>query len=398
MNVVINKRLKFQNFVEDVGNAIVFYSEQYCSLFRCHRYGGVAELLYTIPIKESTRLYGKVYRYKEKIICIPQCAENILIYELNSREVRFIDLGVYNWGNHYAEEGGKFLSGVIYEKYLFMIGYWSTCILKFDIEQEEIVNYINLSEDLNISIDKRRVCFKNVVLYRGNIILPAYGSNQLFIINPNTMNYQNLDISNNKGGFSDIAVASNDIWLAPKCQEAFLRLGDSMNVVEVIENFPSDYRRKERANISGLIEWKDSIYAMPYMANKILEITRGDECSNVRIEGEMNDYYTSLGTEKELMKFGFVQISNRELFVYCNETNEILVKRDKSKMEICRYLLSQKDGERWLLKKAGSTDIIIETEGDLQLLISGLKDYKVSDGQEIIDEAGHYIYDKICNS
>lgn len=387
----MGRQLKFQNFVEDGINKIIFYCEEFKSLFRCNRYGEMAELLYTVSVEGASPLYGRIYRYKDKIICVPQCADDILIYDLNTMEARFVKIEIDTWGNHHAEERGKFLSGVLYGKHLFLIGHWSTCVLKFDVEMERIVGSANLSEALGIPIDKRSICFKNAVLYHGKIMIPAYGTNRIFMIEPETMQYQKKDIPYNEGGFSDIAVTSKGIWLSPKRQGRLLRLDESMNVADAVENFPREFKWEENANFSGVVEWKGSLYAIPYKASHITQIIQDDNQNELRIEKEINSYYALLGTEKEIMKYEFAQKSNDELFIFCNESREMIVKNKRAGYRTYRYLLPEKWETECLFREAEKGEVI-ERQGDLKLFLSGLQTYKIQAGQEKTDDIGKKIY------
>lgn len=388
----MSRRLKFQNFIEDGENKIIFYCEEYKSLFRSDRCGGTAELLYKIPI-EGNSLYGKIYRYKDKVLCVPQCAADILIYNLNTKEEKFVRIEMDTWGNRHAEERGRFLSGILYGKYLFLIGYWSTWVLRLDIELEKITGCVNLSEALSIPVCNRTVCFKNAVLYHGKIMMPAYGANLIFMIDPESMEYWKKEIPDNKGGFSDIAVTSQGIFLSPKLEGKFLRLDDSMNIVKAIEDLPMDFKWGENANFTGLIEWKDSLYAVPYKASHIIEITQNGKQNKAIIEKEINRYFALLGTEREIMKYEFVQISNDELFIYCNESREVIVKRNREGFRTCSYFLP-KELETEILLHGATNGGISEKQGELELFISGMQCYKENtDRLGKTDDIGKQIYE-----
>ena len=201
-----NRCLAFYNFAEEQ-RKIWFWDVRFNALFQGTIDGGVAEPLWGNMNDETgmDSLYSKVMKCGHKIIGIPMCTDNILIYDISTKEAKLISVAIQDWGNKHTLKRGRFWDGVVYGDYLFMIGFWSAKVLKFDIVNEKIVDVIDLYEELKIPFEERTLSFKNALAIDGKIWIPSYVKNYIFALDPNNMKYTKIEMKKKGNGFSDIS-------------------------------------------------------------------------------------------------------------------------------------------------------------------------------------------------
>lgn len=170
------RRLAFKNLIQD-GDTFWFWEECYNGLFYCgydKKYAVRVELKRKQNLLKGS-LYSKIILYRGKIICVPYMADNILIYEITDKKERYIEIdGIY-----------KFLEYVIDGRYVFLLGYGSSVILKFDMIREMVINYIDIYA--GIQNEKNRIYFESGLIYNSRLFVPDYWEYFVYEIDVDTM-------------------------------------------------------------------------------------------------------------------------------------------------------------------------------------------------------------------
>lgn len=178
-----DRKLCFKNVVQQNGR-LWFWEERYNGLFNCEfdkKYAVKVSLKRKQDLLKGS-LYSKVILYRDKIIGIPYMADNILIYEIDSQRERYIQIdGIY-----------KFAEYVINEKYVFLLGYGSSVILKFDMDQEMVTGYIDVyTGNKN---ERGRTFFESGFIYKDKLLVPDYWEYDVYEIDVNTMHFTKYKI------------------------------------------------------------------------------------------------------------------------------------------------------------------------------------------------------------
>lgn len=367
-----DKSLVFHNFIEEDGK-IWFWATNYNALFQCSITGGIAANVWGLGVCEDAMgsLYSKIVKCDNKIIGIPMLTDNILVYDTSTGGARLIPIPTQDWRNSHTLERGRFWDGVVYDNYIFMIGFWSAKILKFDIVNEVIIDVIDLYEEMNIPFEKRFISFKNAVLVSSRILIPAYTRNLVFILNPMDMQYEKLVIEKCGNGFSDIVYAGEDIWLPPRERGQFVQWNIQQNKFILHDDYPTDYHMEKQANISGIEYCNGKIYVLPYRANKVISLKRTEGKVIMQTEDTFNSYYEGLGTNNEIIKYLFAQRVGMRLYSYCTERKRVLAYDTESEqLSELRFQISDEDYLRVRLPK----QVVTEERGSLSLLIKLIVD------------------------
>lgn len=389
-----DKSLVFNNFIEEDGK-IWFWATNYNALFQCSITGGIAKNVWGLAVCEDAAgsLYSKIVKFDNKIIGIPMLSDKILVYDTSTGDARMIPIPAQDWGNPYTLERGRFWDGVVYDKYVFMIGFWSTKILKFDVVNEVVVDVLDLYDEMDIPLIKRYLSFKNAVLVNSRILIPAYTRNYVFILNPMNMQYEKLVIEKCGNGFSGIAYDGEDIWLSPRERGQFVQWRIQQNTVILHDNYPTEFKLKESANISCIEYCNGKIYELPYMANKVISLKKTVGKVIMQTEDAFNSYYEGLGTHNEITKYLFVQRVGMRLYSYCTESRRVLTfDTESGLLSELRFQISEEDYLFFIMRRWGIT----EEHGNLSLFIESLYDY-IKQSSKVTEKSstGEVIYNKI---
>lgn len=362
-----DKSLVFNNFIEEDGK-IWFWATNYNALFQCSITGGIATNVWGLGACEDAAgsLYSKIVKYENKIIGIPMLTDNILVYDTFTGAAKLIPIPAQDWGNSHTLERGRFWDGVVYDHYIFMIGFWSAKVLKFDVINEIIVDVIDLYEEMGVPLDKRFISFKNAVLVNNRILIPVYVRNYVFILNPVDMQYEKLVIEKCETGFSDIAYDGEDIWLSPVRPVQFVQWNIQQNQITLHDDYPADYHMEEQANISGIEYCNGKIYALPYLANITISLEKNEQQVVVQTEDAFNSYYEGLSANDKIIKYLFAQRVGKRLYSYCTESRRVVsYDTESGLLSELRFQISDEDYLRFSLPK----QVVKEEHGSLSLFV-----------------------------
>lgn len=392
-----NRCLVFNNFAEEHGK-IWFWATNYNALFQGSIDGGIALGLWGENDKEAAgSLYSKVVKYGHKIVGIPMCTDNILVYDINTEEARFISIPEQDWGNMKALERGRFWDGVVWENYIYMIGYYSAKVLKFDVVNESIVDVIDLYEGLDIPLkEKRRLSFKNALVVDNKILIPGYVINCIFVLRPNNMQYEKIVVEKIGNGFSDITYDGEDIWLSPRERGQLVKWNMQKNEISLHDNYPAEFHMEDQANISGMEFCNGKVYVFPYKADKAFTIKKAGNDIEMYTEGAFNHYYEDLCTHNEVMKYLFVQSIGNQLYSFCTESRRVLsYNTENGLLSELKFVISDEDHLHFDMSNCG---IVYEDHGSLSQFIKILADnvqWNHVNKESIQHNIGEEIYNRV---
>lgn len=367
-----NRCLVFNNFVEEHGK-IWFWATNYNTLFQSSIDGGIAARLWGEHDDEAVGpSYSKVVKCGHKIIGIPMCTDHILVYDINTEEARLISIPIQDWGNMHTLERGRFWDGVVWDNYVFMIGYWSAKVLKFDVTNESIVDMLDLYEELDIPLERRALSFKNALVIDNKILIPNYVINCIFVLDPNNMQYEKIVVEKIGNGFSDIAYDGEDIWLSPRERGQLVRWNVQEEKISLYDNYPAEFHMEDQANIAGTGCCNGKVYVFPYKADKVFTIKKDGNDIEMYTESVFNHYYEKLCTHNEVMKYLFVQSIGNQLYSFCTENKRVLsYNTENGLLTELKFVIADEDYLRFNLRNWG---IVEEEHGSLNLFIKILAD------------------------
>lgn len=264
----IDLRMIFNNLAEDEEH-IWFWAINFNALYQYDKKTSVVTRLSDFIITLDQITYSKVVNYRNKIICIPQCADNIAVYDLGSRSMRFIDLDVSVW-NEASRKQGKCWGFVCHEEYLFLLGYWDSYILKFNMQTEQLEAVVDLYGNRDKS--RNQVYFKQGLMDKEFLLVPSCIENTIFVIDIRTMTYQIHRINEYKHGFYSICRQGRDIWLTPKQNDPIIRWQREENRITVYDRYPQELDPAKDISFGLCVYCNGFLWAFPLRAKKAIRL------------------------------------------------------------------------------------------------------------------------------
>lgn len=324
--IPLNQKVLFENFVETY-DYIWFWCARYDALFRCRKNEILAERI-AIPLNKnngefSCTSYSKIFLYQNKIVCTPRMANEILVYDIQKQESRYIDIGVDAWSES-ALKYGKFYEAVVKEKYVYFIGCWSPFLLKFNMEEECVEEIINLYEKFPESQNKNNHYFLSCAFLGDILLIPACEHNMVFEVNVSQMKYCINKIEKVKKGFSSICINNDDVWLAPRWSQPIVCWDYKTKDVKCFNEYPENFNISSNLGLGYITKVKNTILLFPALANRtlLLHLKNG----KMDFEKNLNDYYdTSLdGKEYIGQKYIFIENKNNIIYIFSRFNRELI--------------------------------------------------------------------------
>lgn len=316
-------RALFHNCVQYKKNTY-FWDINYNGLFECKE----DNITHRIPLKcyssynlLANALYSKVILWKNILIGVPLVANEVLLYNIETFEEEYISISDYGWSDT-ALIKGKMWDAVIDGNNVFLIGYWSSLILKVDIIQQNVVDVLDVYEGKEKPDNE--VFYKKAYIVKENLYVPACVENCVFVINTESLSFRIESFDKMKKGFSDILIEDDNIWLLPRFEDPIVcwKLGTRDKVY--LNVFPKDFSFGKKPGLGFMRKIGNSILCIPFMASDALMIDidslKIDKIelinSNIRQLQENSCYIN-------LQKYYYAEVNENRLYLLNGITKKI---------------------------------------------------------------------------
>lgn len=354
-----DKRVLFYNtisqghtrWIYDVGhNAIVSLDDTY---HKCNDF--------ETSFFNKNVLYGKIYAYKDKIIGVPNFAEQILIYKGRDK-VSYIDLP--DELKRFKVKYGYFWNAELESNILYIIGYCIPFIVVVDLEKEDIISVIDLSA---YYLEERIQYYSESTIYNNYIIIPEFEDNAVIIFDKISLQSKRIIIKNTGKGFSALVKDNQYIWLFPSHAGEIVKWNFDTNEVMLYEKYPKKVNLKQNdLSFGHAIDIGNEILVFPYNLKTVVSISKrnGKMKSLISFEKCFNNE-----------NFGIAYVEKNDDIVTCISYSKEVIQYDIKEDEIVKYCLevSLKDYEKYLLKMLKKGYIVInEKEVSLQRYLENI--------------------------
>jgi len=297
------KRPLFHNFVKYNGN-IWFWDVVHNGLFSCDNDGNSRRIplkcYQTYDLCKET-LYNKIILFDDKLIGVPCVANEVLIYHLKRKEEEYISLSSISF-NESAMRRGKFWDAVCYGKVLLLIGFWTSWVVKLNVETREVIESVDLYQyfDKNEIIDN--VYFKNACVYNDKLLIPACLNPIVFEVDIGTMEYSIHRFENMENGFSYIYADGDRLWLSPRRTDAIICWDRTTDERHYYSQYPDEFAFGN-ASIGFIEKCNDNIFFIPLGASGILMLNEkeGQIKLAVTLNSKMEEQF-ALGEQLKINK------------------------------------------------------------------------------------------------
>lgn len=174
---------------------------------------GKLVILGSIPDEnlDAGRVGGEILKYEDEIVFLPMNARHINIYDTCKKKWRHIEFEEIK--DCYLD---KFFSGVIYGKYLYMIGSKYPAIVKVNLQNNCDIKYIKIPYE--IMDHEKDDCFirRDIVVVDEKLYMASCVNNYVFELDLKSENIKKYEVCDKSKTFSGIAYDGRDYWLASR--------------------------------------------------------------------------------------------------------------------------------------------------------------------------------------
>lgn len=238
----------------------------------------------------STGLYYSILSAENKLILIPGRAKEIVVYDVISKDINFIDYEVPKKNrNEKYDKNANFYRGITKGKYAYILGASYPAIIKLDVETLNITYISGWIDELNGCIPQNDTNYffpDGAIVEEECAYIPVGCCAAIVKLNLNTDETSVIKISSSIEGFYGIVKYKNDFWLLG-------RHGDNCKLIcwNPIDGCKNDvYIEKKYMDFSSPIYWspilvEDELFICPISAGNIYKVNMDtlqvDICTDV---------------------------------------------------------------------------------------------------------------------
>lgn len=260
---------KYLKNVEFSINTFITF-ENYVYMADCHS-GGL--YLYTISDKkievlcniaensqENESLYIKIVRYKSELYFIPYNAESVCVYDIDTKQVRYIELP-----ESICALRGKFYTATIVDNRLYLFGYRSNVLLILDLVTGKFISEKNINDKLmNHFGNSKEWLVQACIEYDKHMYAVSRKSNYIIDIDMGKELCLFHKIENVNSGFIGIKEWQNNLLFITDDGSKFIKYNIKTGTLMTISN-ESD--SKEWAYAATIVH-DNRFYIFPHMSRK----------------------------------------------------------------------------------------------------------------------------------
>lgn len=373
-------KIDFEDF-EIVDNELWFSARDFNGIFRVDLINGEIKYVGILPneLYYKSRLCVKLIRIHEKIIFIPTNANNIWIYNRNSKE--WSELPIKPITN--AKDNHKFFQIVKYKEFIYLIGANYPAIIKLDTKTNEI-KYI---DDMFTKLKNKKEEVSDVFFYisivqkEEYLYLASCVSNEIFKFNMETYDYEVYEVGDSNNRYSGIAWDGNNFWLSPRVNNVVIKWDGNETYEEFILG---DEFNRNIFNFHGII-YDGTNLIMPGLEKDATIYINPNNSDKIKIERK---------------KYNFMKILDNSMLVFQDSDSRLvivdLMTKKETKYDVGYTKEEIKNSLRQSLKEIGSKKI---REVDGYTLKELCEDISLEDSksQNNFEICGRKIHDFIKN-
>ncbi len=210
---------------------------------------GIIELeTYVIPRHEVQQdfLATLSVRYKSRMICIPELADRIVDYDVNSKKRKEIILS-----NIQCDNSIKFRSACIFNNKIYIMPQSAHHILVYDPESQEIEYlsewFIILREKHGSLIEEKENLFGLSRLVGGKIYFSTTFSNELCCFNPQNGDFNCFNIGSDNYRYQVFSYFGGVFFLIDNINQRIVRWMEDGGIIGQMEGIPFSVKIQENA-------------------------------------------------------------------------------------------------------------------------------------------------------
>lgn len=318
------KNLEFEAFAIVDNETAYAASSTFNALFKVNLITGECTYITMFQNEkcDGKRLYTKALAVDDKIYFVPTAAEEIAVYDVKTQSIdKWLIQKADKKKYTFYESNNKFSGGVLYEKYVFMIGSTYPGVLRINIQTGNIDYFAEW-------INGESFLFRKSPIVDGcRFYIPSVNNNLVLCFDMELCIGRLYHVGNFNKGCWSMCKAGKEFWLAPK--EAGPIICWNPNTCEVKEygNYPKMFKDNGFV-FTKIYKQGDNIFLIPSYANMGIKIAltdkkisnsgvfhmKGKEFVAFMIEEE-NRFYLKI-KKTEGIEYVYLDIAENKLYPY----------------------------------------------------------------------------------
>lgn len=223
-----------------------------------------ATLEYRIPwgdVSHKKRQYGKVIQKDSKFVLIPEQANHIVVFDMNSKRAKYTKVDVERCGT-----GAGFIDGVLIDDDIYLIPSSYDRVVCFNVTKGKITKKSPLlSETLHLPGEQQAYAFGGVARVRRSIYFTTIFTNNIVEYNTE-MNTITAIKRNRKGDGGGIFIDETSAYLIHRGEQSIDIYDRKAKQMRESHNFPPDFK-SGAWNFSQGIVYNKKLFLLPREAN-----------------------------------------------------------------------------------------------------------------------------------
>lgn len=300
--------LAMYNMVEYKGEWWFFAFKDSC-IYRMDKNTFEINRIVKIPLDKSTNgimpQYGKIYICDEKVFLMPWFTNRIVVYDINQKEIRYIEYG------QKSNRGEVFWDGVRLGNYLILIPCAYEYILKIDLTTEKIF-YIELEMGRNIPKEKRNYAWGSIYIDKSKIYFTNLLDNKIIQVELEDDSQQVYECRYLENGGAGICGDEKAVWIIPLKTEKILCWDRKKKELRIYDAFPEGYEAGDWS-FGRVALCNRHLYLLPRDANMCIAVnTENGGMRNLVFEGREND---SKDFYSKYMRFSSIWENGENIYI-----------------------------------------------------------------------------------
>jgi len=394
---IMDKTLLSTETCIEIEDDIWFMTDRYNILFKMNK--STEKVEYVCAFNEEKferfRLYRKIVLCQDRIVCIPYNARKIGIVDVNTYEIRYVNVKD-------EDQSEKYWGVCVYHEYIFMFGLGRKEILRLNVNNMAVDSLDAVTGSIPESIVKgTEHWFGNTVcLVRDMIYCTINNSNIILALNAQTLEANWHMVGLDTDSYSGMLADEEGIWLLKSNAAGLLYW--NINNHELKE-----YSEFSKCDSSGFFDYvemillNDHLYIFPCLGRHIIKLDINSEQIQIlsNLDTKLEDGNEKASSHQRIhVSHAFISGAKIYIFSYINCTWIIYDTKTKD-IRMLPLLLPQSE-QLSLLQHTIDRGIGNICEGIISLdkFLDFISLNEEKDIQTLASENGSNIYEKICSA
>lgn len=270
-------------------------------------------------------LYNKMFVYEDKLVCIPDFASGIAVYNLQDKKLQMLPIKPPHVRDLFYDGNHKFKDGLIFENYIFMIGAKYPAIVRLDMQTYEMDyfdEWVNEMSFRDIYKESWRLFFRRSgAIENGYLYLAGNCAPVCLRLELCTMSHSWISICEKEYKHYNNCFAYGDmVWFMPVLHDSLIELDTKQNICNEY-HLSDNYYENGKIILSEAVLLGNILFLLYQNENKVVLF-------NVETKRIEKIIFVQAAIEDECKGYGrykFIKEINNQVLTYSRVLDSIII-------------------------------------------------------------------------